>query len=267
MSKTLVVTGASSGIGKATAQYFLKQGWNVVATARNPQKIGAWAQSQRVAALELDVTDEQSVTSAIREAERRFGSIDVILNNAGVGLGGPLEAISDSEWERHFQTNVFGVIRVTRAVLPLFRKQQHGTIINMSSVAGRFGLPFLSPYNAGKFAIEGLTESLRFELRPLGIKVKLIEPGGIKTTFEPQFVSHKAYEPGLSAVIERVKRPDPSLPGPEPVAKLIWQAATDGSERLRYTTVTKGALTMNRILPEEWWYRVIQKSFGLKRSR
>jgi NAD(P)-dependent dehydrogenase (short-subunit alcohol dehydrogenase family) len=217
--------------------------------------------------LTLDGTDEQSVTSAVHEAERRFGSLDAILNSAGVGLGGPLEALSDSELERHFQTNVFGVMRVTRAVLPIFRKQQHGTIINMSSVAGRFGLPFLWPYNAGKFAIEGLTESLRFELRPLGIKVKLIEPGGIRTTFEPQFANHQAYEPDLSAVIERVRRPDPSLPGPEPVAKLIWRAATDGSERLRYTTVTKGALAMNRILSEEWWYRMIRKSFGLKRGR
>ncbi|WP_213804893.1 SDR family oxidoreductase [Granulicella sp. dw_53] len=267
MSKTLLITGAAGTIGTTTAQYFLQQGWNVVATARNSDKLGTWAQSPNVAVLSLDVTNEQSVASAVREAERSFGSIDVLLNCAGVGFGGPLEATSTQQFEQHFQTNVFGLARVIRTMLPLFRRQRHGTIINMSSVSGRFGLPFLSPYNAGKFAVEGLSESLRFELRPLGIKVKLIEPGGIRSTFSPVFVRHEAYEPDLSAVIERVRRPDPTLPGPEPVAKLIWRAATDGSQRLRYKAVTKGALAINRILSEELWYRLIQKSFNLKKSK
>ncbi len=232
-------------------------------TARSPDKLGAWTKSPRALVVALDVTNERSAASAIAQAEQRFGSIDVLVNNAGVGLAGPLEAISIAEWQLHCETNFFGVVRVTQATIPLFRKQKHGLIINVSSILGHFGIPFLSPYCAGKFAMEGLSESLRFELRPLGVRVKLVEPGGIQTKFEQKFSRHEAYEPGLSAVMARMKRGTRSLPGPETVAKVIFKAANDSSDRLRYAAKTQGAITINRILPDFLWRWAIERMFGL----
>ncbi len=176
--KTVLITGASSGIGEAAAQYFVTQGWRVFATARHPEKLGAWSRASQVVPLALDVTNPESVRSAIAETLRESTSLDVLVNNAGVGLAGPLEAITATEMEEHFQTNLFGTVRVIQEVLPVFRKQGHGVIVNVSSVSGRFGVPFLSPYCAGKFAMEGLSESLYYELRPFKIRIKLIEPGG-----------------------------------------------------------------------------------------
>ncbi|MEI9999336.1 MAG: SDR family NAD(P)-dependent oxidoreductase [Verrucomicrobiota bacterium] len=143
--KTVLITGTSSGIGEAAAQHFLKQGWRVGATARRPEKLGAWSRTEQVVPLPLDVTEPDSVRSAVGDALRLMGRIDVLVNNAGVGSAGPLEAITVEEIERHFQTNLFGAIRMIQEVLPIFRKQKDGVIVNVSSIAGRFGIPFLSP--------------------------------------------------------------------------------------------------------------------------
>jgi len=184
---TVLITGASGGIGEATAQYFLQRGWRVCATARFPEKLGSWSQRSEVIRLALDVTKQDSIRSAIAESMRLAGKIDVVVNNAGVGLAGPLEAIPMDEIEAHFQTNVFGGVRMIQEILPFFRTQNHGVIVNISSVAGTFGVPFLSPYCAGKFAMEGLSESLYYELLPFNIRIKLVEPGGIKTRFKQVF--------------------------------------------------------------------------------
>lgn len=190
--KTVLITGASSGIGEATAEYFLQRGWRVCATARSPEKLGSWSQRSEVIRLALDVTSRDSVRSAIAETIRLAGNIDVVVNNAGVGLAGPLEAIPMDQIEAHFQTNVFGAVRMIQETLPFFRMQMHGVIVNISSVAGTFGVPFLSPYCSGKFAMEGLSESLYYELFPFNICIKLVEPGGIKTRFKQVFAQHDA---------------------------------------------------------------------------
>jgi len=268
--KSVLITGTSTGIGEATAQYFLKQGWRVFATARQPEKLGTWSRSERAIPMRLDVTEPESVRSAIDEMLRVAGGLDVLVNNAGVGLAGPLEAIAVEEIERHFQTNLFGAIRMIQAVLPAFRKQRHGVIVNVSSVAGRFGVPFLSPYCAGKFALEGLSESLYYELLPFNIRIKLVEPGGIKTNFAQRFSRHDAYQPNLRSVEARMDQasgPDSTLPGPESVAEAIYKASTDGTERLRYPVKTQGASILQRMLPDRQWRSIMRKSFGIVRQR
>ncbi len=230
------------------------------------EPLGAWSRSENVIPLPLDVTSSDSVQTAIAQALQRSGSLDVLVNNAGIGLAGPLEAIPLSDVEQHLQTNFFGAVRMIQGVVPVFREQRHGVIINVSSIVGRFGLPFLSPYRAGKFAMEGLSESLYYELRPLHIRIKLVEPGGIKTKFRQVFAQHSAYEPGLSAVSRRMDQAsaaDSKLPGPESVAKTIFTAANDDSEKLRYPIKTQGASSLSRILPDGAWRGLIRKSFGL----
>ncbi len=264
--KTVLITGASSGIGEAAAQYFLSRGWRVAATARKPETLGTWSHSENVLPLALDVTNSESVRTAVRDVLQRTGSLDALINNAGVGLAGPLEAIPLSDIEQHFQTNFFGAVRMIQEVVPVFRQQNHGTIVNVSSIVGRFGLPFLSPYCAGKFAMEGLSESLYYELRPFNIKIKLVEPGGIKTKFRQVFAQHSAYEPSLSAVNRRMDlaaAADSKLPGPESVAETIFKAAGDSSEKLRYPIKTQGASILSHVLPVGTWRGMIRKSFGI----
>ncbi|MBB6146819.1 NAD(P)-dependent dehydrogenase (short-subunit alcohol dehydrogenase family) [Silvibacterium bohemicum] len=268
--KSVLITGTSSGIGEATAQYFLKRGWRVFATARQPEKLGAWSHTEQVIPVPLDVTKPESVRSAIGDALRIAGRLDVLVNNAGVGLAGPLEAIPVEEIERHFQTNFFGSIRMIQEILPVFRRQRQGVIVNVSSVAGRFGVPFLSAYCAGKFALEGLSESLYYELLPFNIRIKLIEPGGIKTSFTQRFSRHDDYQPNLDTVETRVNQasgPASTLPGPERVAEVIFKTSTDGTERLRYPVKTQGASILQRMLPERQWRSIISKSFGITRSK
>jgi NAD(P)-dependent dehydrogenase (short-subunit alcohol dehydrogenase family) len=183
MTKTILITGCSSGIGFVTGQLFAARGWNVAATSRNIAALKSLAPLGTVLPLRLDVTDEDSIREAVAATEKRFGTIDVLVNDAGYGLFGPIEGATAEQFEAQFRTNVFGVVAMIRHVLPLMRKHRSGTIINMSSLAGRFGSPFLAPYSASKYALEGLSESLRFELMPHNIRVKLVEPGHFKSDF------------------------------------------------------------------------------------
>ena len=173
--KTVLITGCSSGIGKMAAGMFASRGWNVVATARNLDAIADLA-APNVALLQLDVTDERSIAAAVAAAVERFGCIDVLVNNAGYGVFGPLEAISGEELAREFNVNVLGLAAVTRHVLPIMRRQHDGTIVNMSSIGGLLSSPLASAYYASKFAVEGLSDSIAYELKAHGIRVKLIEP-------------------------------------------------------------------------------------------
>ncbi|WP_304166310.1 SDR family oxidoreductase [Phenylobacterium aquaticum] len=262
MTKTMLITGASSGIGLASAKRFLQAGWNVVATARRPEVLEELARSDRALVTRLDVTDQASIAEAVALAIGRFGAIDVLINNAGVGLAGPIEAVTPEQFQRHFQTNLFGLVETTRAVLPLMRARREGLIINVGSIAGRFGLPFLSPYNASKFAVEGLTESLHYELKPFGVRVKLIEPGGTRSEFAHEWAMSPAYEPQQSVVKAKMTAGGAASPGPETVAAVILGAARDRSDRLRYAAANGGAfLMLNRLLPTASWRRAITKSF------
>ena len=188
-TKVAVATGSSSGIGFETSLLLARNGFFTYATMRNLDKsdrINGLRQKERLPleVLKLDVTDDKSVNEAIDKVANEQGRIDVLVNNAGYALVGPLEELSIQEFKEQFETNVFGVIRVTQSVLPIMRKQRHGTIVNVSSIAGRIGFPLTPAYVSSKFALEGLSESIAYELEQFGIRVLLIEPGVIKTSFD-----------------------------------------------------------------------------------
>ena len=184
-----VVTGSSSGIGYETSLLLAKNGFFTYATMRSPDKsskIINLKQNEKLLleVLRLDVTDDKSVKEAIKKIVNERGTIDVLVNNAGYALVGPLEELSIQEFKEQYETNVFGVIRVIKEILPIMRKLRHGIIVNISSVAGRTGFPLTSAYVSSKFALEGLSESIAYEIEQFGIKVILIEPGVIKTNFD-----------------------------------------------------------------------------------
>ncbi len=181
MSKTIFITGASSGIGRATAELFAEKGWNVVATMRRPEKGQDLAAHDGIDVLRLDVTDEASIRQSVAETIEKFGRIDVLLNNAGYGSIGVAEFADIQETRRLYETLVIGLIEVTKAVLPNMRANRSGVVINVSSVGGRITFPLMSLYHGTKWAVEGFSEALSFELAPLGIQVKILEPGAIST--------------------------------------------------------------------------------------
>jgi NAD(P)-dependent dehydrogenase (short-subunit alcohol dehydrogenase family) len=188
-TKVAIITGSSSGIGFETSLLLARNGFFTYATMRNPDKsskIDELKQKEKLPldVLKLDVTDNKSVNEAIEKVANEQGRIDVLVNNAGYALIGPLEEVSIQEFKEQFETNVFGVIRVSQSVLPIMRKQRHGTIVNISSIAGRIGFPLTPAYVSSKFALEGLSESMAYELEQFGIKVILIESGVIKTNFD-----------------------------------------------------------------------------------
>ncbi len=176
--KTVLVTGASSGMGRATVLYLAQKGFMVYAGTRTPSKL-LEIESDNIHLLELDITDSQSIQKAIA----RIGEIDILVNNAGYGLVSTVEELDEEQMFNQFNVNVFGVLRVSKAVIPLMRKQQSGVIINISSFLGKIGLPLLTMYNSSKYAVEGITDSLRYELRDFNIRVHSIMPGFFDTQF------------------------------------------------------------------------------------
>jgi NAD(P)-dependent dehydrogenase (short-subunit alcohol dehydrogenase family) len=173
MAKTILITGASSGIGRATALHFAERGWNVAATLRDPRKADPVLQHPEISLFALDVTNAESIARAIADTLTRYQKIDVLLNNAGYALFGPIEASGSEQIQQQFATNLFGLIGVTQQILPVMRTAGKGLILNVSSIVGRMALPYASSYIATKFAVEGLSESMRYELEPFHIRVKL----------------------------------------------------------------------------------------------
>jgi NADP-dependent 3-hydroxy acid dehydrogenase YdfG len=183
--KVWFITGASTGFGRLLAEEVLKAGGKVIATARKLDKVADLEAKypQTAKALALDVTDAAQVDSAVTQALAKFGRVDVLVNNAGYGVAGAIEEVSEAEFMPMFETNVFGLLRVTRAFLPHLRKQRSGHILNLSSIGGLIASPGLGYYSSTKFAVEGISESLAAELAPLGIRVTIIEPGPFRTDF------------------------------------------------------------------------------------
>ncbi len=244
MKKTVLITGCSTGIGKATAQLFNDKGWNVVATMRNPGAEKDLKPSDSMLVTKLDVQDQTSIDKAIQEGIARFESIDVLVNNAGYGQYGLFEATPREKIRDQFDVNLFGLMDVTRALLPQMRKKKSGVIINISSGAGLFTLPMISLYCASKYALEGFTEALAYELASQNIIIKLVEPhGGVTATqFSERAARDKAVDPFLKDYDEFVNRTNEAFTqmgtartiSSEDVAKVIYEAATDNTDRLRY---------------------------------
>jgi len=237
MKKTVLVTGASSGFGRETVRVFVEKGWNVIATMRSPEKEEELSKIEGVMVVRLDVTDKGSIREAVAAGVSRFGGIDVLVNNAGYGAFGALEVAPDEVIRQQFEVNLFGLIDVTKAVLPGMRERKSGVIINVSSVGGRLTFPFATLYHATKFAVEGLTESLQYELNPLGIRLKIVEPGGYRTNFAGRSMTMYGGGDGYQDRIERFVGLLDNWPMSEnigEVADVIYEAATDGTEKLRY---------------------------------
>jgi len=251
--KVAVVTGSSSGIGFETSLMLAENGFNVYATMRDlskSEKIRKIADDKKLSIEvgQLDVTSENSVDAAISAIVEQEGQIDVLVNNAGYGLMGPAEELTIDELREQFETNLFGVLRTTKKILPIMRKNQQGTIINLSSIVGKVGIPTMSGYVSSKFALEGLMESMRYELEPYGIRVVLVEPGVIKTNFLTSSVFAKKaleetspYRTLIQKMGEDVGSMFENGASPTEVANVILQAAIATNPDIRYSVGSDAA--------------------------
>ncbi|MFN7118617.1 MAG: SDR family oxidoreductase [Saprospiraceae bacterium] len=271
MSQTVLITGASSGIGKAAAQYFAQQGWNVAATMRTPAKETELNNLPNVKLYALDVTKTETIQAALQAAQQDFGKLDVVVNNAGYGVDGVFEAMSDDVIERQFDTNVFGLMRVTREAIKMMRAQGGGTIVQIASMGGRLALPLYSIYHGTKWAVEGFTESLQFEVAPFNIKLKLVEPGPIQTDFydrSREFVKPtdtNVYDNFIKKVEQVSMETGAKGEPPLAVAKTIYKAATDTGNRLRYSVGAPGPmlLRLRKALPDSLWFKIVKSSYKI----
>lgn len=269
--KTILITGASSGIGKATAKYFQEQGWNVVATMRKPETEEELAKLDNVLVTRLDVLDEDSIRSAVEETTSRFGKIDALLNNAGYGAYGPLEAFPMESVRRQFDTNVIGLLAVTKAVLPHLRQQKSGVIANVSSVGGKVTFPLGSLYHGTKFAVEGISESLHYELASCGITVKIIEPGAIATDFAGRSFdftnddSIAEYQQVVQTMLTGIESLLSDASPASECAKVIFEAITDGTDKMRYPAAggAEAFLATREGVDDATYFAGVKEQFGL----
>ncbi len=236
--KTIFITGASSGLGKATAKLFAERGWKVVASMRHPENETELTALSDIRVLQLDVTDRESISKAVEKAVQS-GPVDVVFNNAGYGLAGPFEGYTDEQITGQFNTNVLGVIRVSQAFLPHFREMKGGLIINTTSIGGLVTFPFGSVYHATKWAVEGWSESMSYELATQNIQIKTISPGGIATDFMTRSLDmgkHNAYAAQFDKFISGFNNADSPLQFTlaSSVAEVVYEAATDNRDQLRY---------------------------------
>ena len=269
-SKVILVTGASSGNGQATAQLLSQQGHSVFGTSRNP----ATAEKMpHVAMVALDVCSNDSVEACVRTILDEAGRLDVVVNNAGYELGGALEELSLDEAQAQFATNFFGVVRVVKAVLPAMRQQQRGHIVNISSLAGLAPAPFLGMYSASKFALEGYSEALRHELEPFAIHVSLVEPGFLKTPLmnkrELAGQPIREYAPWRQRALGAIREYEDKGPGPELVARTVLKIIESRTPRLRYAIGQQARLIsrLRRFLPEAAFERGTRRTFHLDLER
>ncbi len=267
MSRVVLVTGASFGIGKACAERLAIEGYCVYGTSRNPDNVN---EDQNMHMLQMDVNSDESVNAAVNEIVRIEGKIDVVINNAGFGIAGSVEDTSVEEAKSIFETNLFGLLRVCRAALPIMRKAGSGTIINISSLGGRIGLPYQGLYSATKFAVEGLSEALRMEVRQFGIDVTLIEPGDICTTFTDNrrytegSMDSSPYRIGIERTMMVVERDERAGSSPKRVANLVVRILARRSLKARYSTgglSQRGAAFLKQVAPGRFFEWALMKYY------
>lgn len=264
MEKVVLITGASTGIGREAVKLFQAKNWKVAATMRRPEESEDLQHIVDVECFRLDVTDIDSIKAAIAGTIEKFGRIDAIVNNAGYGVVGPFEATTVEQVDRQIDTNLIGLMNVCREIIPYFREQKRGHIVNIASVGGRMTFPLYSVYHATKWAVEGFSESLQHELDQFNIRVKIIEPGPIKSDFydRSQVIAEKeglhAYDHFVGKVLPNMQKAGAESPDGTVVAQTIYDAVTDGSKRLRYGVNTRGMLLARRFLPDGIFNRLIR---------
>ena len=239
--KSIVITGSSSGLGKAAAKYFAERGWRVAATMRTPEKETELTEIENISVYQLDVSDTVSINNAAQQIISDFGTIDALVNNAGYGSYGILEATPEAKMRQQFNVNVIGMLMVTKAFLPNMRENGAGVIVNISSVGGKITFPLGTLYHGSKFAVEGMSEALSYELSTIGITVKIVEPGGIKSNFGTTSFdmnvedSPAAYKPLVDKFVAGVQASAGGGAEPDVIAQVVYEAVTDGTDQLRYT--------------------------------
>lgn len=254
-ARVVLITGASSGIGRCCAELLAARGFQVYGASRRAVAIAG------VEPLAMDVTDDDSVSRAVAAVMEREGRVDVVVNNAGIAIAGAVEDCCIADAKEQFDVNVFGALRVCRAVLPVMRRQRTGYIINVGSIGGLVAIPYQGLYSASKFALEGLSESLRLEVRDFGIRVVLIEPGDHRTalTANRRLVESDIYRDRFDCAVARMACDEQNGPRPEGVARLVYRVIQKPHPRLRYTVgpvMQRAAVWLKRLMP----YSVVEKA-------
>jgi NAD(P)-dependent dehydrogenase (short-subunit alcohol dehydrogenase family) len=272
MTKTILITGTSSGLGKLTAKHFAREGWNVAATMRTPEKETELTSYDNIRIFPMDVTNRDQVRTAVEQAIASFGRIDAIVNNAGAGSYGPLEFAEERTIDWQFDVNVRGPINVIRAILPHFRANNGGMVINISSFMGvTTAVPTGSLYNMSKFALEGLTEGLYYELKPLNIELRLVEPGGsrgnnflenIVFNAHPEIRDYDAITSKVNAMFASIDRD--SLDDPQEIVDEIYALATGANQQFRTLVgqMGKDLMALRRSVPIEEYLSTIAANFA-----
>jgi len=265
--KAIFITGSSSGLGRATTKLFASKGWKVIASMRDPKKERELGNIAGVTLTALDVTDPHEIEK-VAEQVAASGGVDVVFNNAGYGLAGPLEGLTDDQILRMANTNMLGAIRTTKAFIPQFREKREGLFINTTSIGGLLTVPFNSIYHATKWALEGWSESMAFELSQFGIGIKTIEPGGMKTDFFTRSFDtgrHPAYDALVNKVMGIIADPKQmaAYSSPEQIAEVVYEAATDGKDQLRYIAGAdaKAMYEMRLHLGDEAFRKAVAQQF------
>ena len=281
---TVLVTGGTDGLGRATATLLASEGYRVFAAGRNPQKRAALEQFAEehklpLETIDLDVTCDESADRAVAEVERRAGPVDVLVNNAGIAIAGVMEEITLADLRKQFETNIFGVVRMTQRVLPSMRARRRGCIVNMSSIAGRVSNPLMGPYSSSKHAVEAISDSFRLELAPFGIRVVIIEPGIIPTNINrtgaelsARYMTNAAASPYARVYLGFLKmwqkRVASAKSTPEDCAGVILRAVRDPRSRARYTVTPDARMTvvLRWLLSDRALDRVTLRMFALNRE-
>lgn len=265
--KVVLITGGSSGIGKTTAVYLSSKNYRVYGTSRNPDAV----ESSGFPLLKMDVRETSSIQSAIDTLIKKEGSIDVLINNAGVGITGPLEEIPSEEIKNNFETNLFGPIEVIKGVVPHMRNQKNGLIINVTSIAGYMGLPFRSVYSSSKGALELVTESLRMELKPFGIRLTNIAPGDFATSiasrrFHAPVLKNSPYEEVYQNQLDTINQHVDDGLDPEVMAKAIHKIMNSKNIKVHHKVgafMQKFSIFLKRVLPDTWYEKMLMNHYKL----
>ena len=267
-SQVVLITGASSGIGKAIAEFLQRKGFTVFGTSRNPEK---FIDKVTFPLISLDVRNTASISSAVTEVLDRTGKIDILINNAGVGITGPLEEIPDDEINKAFEINYFGPLKMIKAVLPGMRKRRSGFIINITSIAGYMGLPFRGIYSASKAALELTTEAFRMELKDFNIKMSNVAPGDFATNiasgrYHAPVLEHSPYRGSYGKTLELMDEHVAKGQHPEIIAKAIFHIIKLSKPRAHYKIgepLQRFSIVLKRILPDKMYERILMKHYKL----